>query len=60
MEDLVSIYRQCRGITSSFPQLNFYLALSVFKMAGIAQVGEGDKSSSAPVTSLFLLKTPYI
>ncbi|XP_008306576.1 acyl-CoA dehydrogenase family member 11 [Cynoglossus semilaevis] len=37
VEDLVSIYRQCRGITSSFPQLNFYLALSVFKMAGIAQ-----------------------
>ncbi|XP_029611954.1 acyl-CoA dehydrogenase family member 11 isoform X1 [Salmo trutta] len=31
-EDLISIYCRCRGIPSSLPQLNFYLALSVFKM----------------------------
>lgn len=36
--DLSSIYCRCRGIPSALPQLNFYLALSVFKMAGIAQV----------------------
>lgn len=36
-EDLISIYCRCRGIPASVPQLNFYLALSVFKMAGIAQ-----------------------
>ncbi|CAB1340693.1 unnamed protein product [Coregonus sp. 'balchen'] len=36
-EDLISIYCRCREIPSSLPQLNFYLALSVFKMAGIAQ-----------------------
>lgn len=36
-EELISIYCRCRGIPSSLPQLNFYLALSVFKMAGIAQ-----------------------
>lgn len=36
--DLTSIYCRCRGIPSSLPQLNFYLALSVFKTAGIAQV----------------------
>lgn len=36
--DLISIYCRCRGIPSSLPELNFYLALSVFKMAGIAQV----------------------
>ncbi|XP_042256179.1 acyl-CoA dehydrogenase family member 11 isoform X2 [Thunnus maccoyii] len=35
--DLISIYSRCRGIPSALPQLNFYLALSVFKMAGIAQ-----------------------
>uniref|UniRef100_A0A7N6C0K2 Acyl-CoA dehydrogenase family member 11 n=1 Tax=Anabas testudineus TaxID=64144 RepID=A0A7N6C0K2_ANATE len=35
--DLTSIYCRCRGIPSSLPELNFYLALSVFKMAGIAQ-----------------------
>ncbi|KAL3040384.1 hypothetical protein OYC64_011418 [Pagothenia borchgrevinki] len=35
--DLISIYCRCRGIPSSLPELNFYLALSVFKMAGIAQ-----------------------
>uniref|UniRef100_A0A8C8EKD8 Acyl-CoA dehydrogenase family member 11 n=1 Tax=Oncorhynchus tshawytscha TaxID=74940 RepID=A0A8C8EKD8_ONCTS len=37
-EDLISIYCRCREIPSSLHQLNFYLALSVFKMAGIAQV----------------------
>uniref|UniRef100_A0A7N6AM20 Acyl-CoA dehydrogenase family member 11 n=1 Tax=Anabas testudineus TaxID=64144 RepID=A0A7N6AM20_ANATE len=36
--DLTSIYCRCRGIPSSLPELNFYLALSVFKMAGIAQM----------------------
>ncbi|XP_064875613.1 acyl-CoA dehydrogenase family member 11 isoform X2 [Oncorhynchus nerka] len=36
-EDLISIYCHCRGIPFSLPQLNFYLALHVFKMAGIAQ-----------------------
>ncbi|CAK6984775.1 nephrocystin-3 isoform X2, partial [Scomber scombrus] len=35
--DLISIYSRCRGIPSALPNLNFYLALSVFKMAGIAQ-----------------------
>ncbi|KAK5615549.1 acyl-CoA dehydrogenase member 11 [Crenichthys baileyi] len=36
--DLISIYCRCRGIPSaSFPQLNFYLAVSLFKMASIAQ-----------------------
>lgn len=38
VEDLISIYCHCRGIPSALPDLNFYLALSVFKMAGIAQV----------------------
>ncbi|XP_036935503.1 acyl-CoA dehydrogenase family member 11 [Acanthopagrus latus] len=37
VDDLISIYCRCRGIPSALPQLNFYLALSVFKMAGIAQ-----------------------
>uniref|UniRef100_A0A6Q2YB79 Acyl-CoA dehydrogenase family member 11 n=1 Tax=Esox lucius TaxID=8010 RepID=A0A6Q2YB79_ESOLU len=37
-EDLITIYSRCRSIPSSLPQLNFYLALSIFKMAGIAQV----------------------
>ncbi|XP_061614947.1 nephrocystin-3 isoform X2 [Phyllopteryx taeniolatus] len=37
VDDLISVYRQCRGITSALPPLNFYLALSYFKMAGIAQ-----------------------
>uniref|UniRef100_A0A3B4Z0I1 Acyl-CoA dehydrogenase family member 11 n=1 Tax=Stegastes partitus TaxID=144197 RepID=A0A3B4Z0I1_9TELE len=35
--DLISIYCRCRGIPSVLPQWNFYLALSNFKMAGIAQ-----------------------
>ncbi|XP_056290799.1 LOW QUALITY PROTEIN: acyl-CoA dehydrogenase family member 11 [Pseudoliparis swirei] len=37
VEELISIYCRVRGIPSALPQLNFYLALSVFKMAGIAQ-----------------------
>ncbi|XP_073344125.1 nephrocystin-3 isoform X2 [Pagrus major] len=37
VDDLISIYCRCRGIPSALPQLNFYLALSVFKMAGITQ-----------------------
>ncbi|XP_029955970.1 acyl-CoA dehydrogenase family member 11 [Salarias fasciatus] len=37
VQDLLSIYCRCRGISSEFPPLNFYLALSFFKMAGIAQ-----------------------
>ncbi|XP_062335811.1 acyl-CoA dehydrogenase family member 11 [Osmerus eperlanus] len=36
-KDLISIYCRCRGIPASLPQLNFYLALSIFKVAGIAQ-----------------------
>ncbi|XP_072234273.1 acyl-CoA dehydrogenase family member 11 [Leuresthes tenuis] len=35
--DLISIYCRCRGIPFALPKLNFYLALSVFKMAAIAQ-----------------------
>lgn len=35
--DLISIYCRCRGIPSMLPQWNFYLGLSNFKMAGIAQ-----------------------
>uniref|UniRef100_A0A8D3E445 Acyl-CoA dehydrogenase family member 11 n=1 Tax=Scophthalmus maximus TaxID=52904 RepID=A0A8D3E445_SCOMX len=35
--DLIFIYCRCRGIPSALPQLNFYQALSFFKMAGIAQ-----------------------
>ncbi|KAK2859544.1 hypothetical protein Q5P01_004164 [Channa striata] len=37
ISDLTSIYCRCRGIPSALPELNFYVALSVFKMAGIAQ-----------------------
>ncbi|CAN9506339.1 unnamed protein product [Ophioblennius macclurei] len=37
VEDLLSIYCRCRGIPSEVPPLHFYLALSFFKMAGIAQ-----------------------
>ncbi|XP_034562004.1 acyl-CoA dehydrogenase family member 11 [Notolabrus celidotus] len=37
VDDLISIYCQCRGIPPALPELNFYLALSMFKMAGIAQ-----------------------
>ncbi|KAG8009508.1 Acyl-CoA dehydrogenase family member 11, partial [Nibea albiflora] len=37
VSDLISIYCRCRGIPSALPELNFYLALSIFKMAAIAQ-----------------------
>ncbi|XP_058409021.1 acyl-CoA dehydrogenase family member 11 [Diceros bicornis minor] len=37
MEELISIYCHCRGINSILPNWNFFLALSYFKMAGIAQ-----------------------
>ncbi|XP_061661466.1 nephrocystin-3 isoform X2 [Syngnathoides biaculeatus] len=37
VDDLISVYRRCRGLPSALPPLNFYLALSYFKMAGIAQ-----------------------
>ncbi|XP_020791372.1 acyl-CoA dehydrogenase family member 11 isoform X1 [Boleophthalmus pectinirostris] len=37
VEDLSSIYCNCRGIPSLIPDLNFYLVLSVFKLAAIAQ-----------------------
>ncbi|NWT31765.1 ACD11 dehydrogenase, partial [Cardinalis cardinalis] len=36
-EELVSIYCRCRRISTTLPNLNFFLALSYFKMAGIAQ-----------------------
>ncbi|KAA8580698.1 hypothetical protein FQN60_013656 [Etheostoma spectabile] len=37
VSDLISIYCRCRGIPSALPQLNFYLAMAIFKMGGIAQ-----------------------
>ncbi|XP_004716045.1 acyl-CoA dehydrogenase family member 11 isoform X1 [Echinops telfairi] len=37
MEELISIYCHHRGINSTLPNWNFFLALSYFKMAGIAQ-----------------------
>uniref|UniRef100_A0A8B9S621 Acyl-CoA dehydrogenase family member 11 n=1 Tax=Apteryx owenii TaxID=8824 RepID=A0A8B9S621_APTOW len=36
-EELISIYSHCRGISTTFSNLNFFLALSCFKMAGIFQ-----------------------
>ena len=36
-EELISIYCRCRGISTTIPNLNFFLALSYFKMAGISQ-----------------------
>uniref|UniRef100_A0A3B3TDC9 Acyl-CoA dehydrogenase family, member 11 n=1 Tax=Paramormyrops kingsleyae TaxID=1676925 RepID=A0A3B3TDC9_9TELE len=35
--DLAAVYSRCRGIPPSLPQWNFFLALAMFKMAGIAQ-----------------------
>ncbi|KAF6716785.1 Acyl-CoA dehydrogenase family member 11 [Oryzias melastigma] len=35
--DLISIYCSCRGTPTALPHLNFYLALSFFKMASISQ-----------------------
>ncbi|XP_037700704.1 acyl-CoA dehydrogenase family member 11 isoform X2 [Choloepus didactylus] len=37
VEELISIYCRCRGINSILPNWNFFLALSCFKVAGIAQ-----------------------
>ncbi|KAM4821384.1 acyl-CoA dehydrogenase family member 11 isoform 2-T2 [Thomomys bottae] len=37
MEELISVYCRCRGIHSNLPNWNFFLALSYFKLAGIAQ-----------------------
>ncbi|XP_061050651.1 acyl-CoA dehydrogenase family member 11 [Eubalaena glacialis] len=37
MEELISIYCRCKGINSNLPNWNFFLALSYFKIAGIAQ-----------------------
>ncbi|KFO32709.1 Acyl-CoA dehydrogenase family member 11 [Fukomys damarensis] len=37
MEELISIYCRCRGINPNLPNWNFFLALSYFKLAGIAQ-----------------------
>uniref|UniRef100_A0A7M4EHI5 Acyl-CoA dehydrogenase family member 11 n=1 Tax=Crocodylus porosus TaxID=8502 RepID=A0A7M4EHI5_CROPO len=36
-EELMSVYCRCRGISTTFPNLNFFLALSYFKIAAIAQ-----------------------
>uniref|UniRef100_A0A8B9HPS7 Acyl-CoA dehydrogenase family, member 11 n=1 Tax=Astyanax mexicanus TaxID=7994 RepID=A0A8B9HPS7_ASTMX len=36
-EDLISIYCRCRGLPSSLPHQNFFIALAMFKMACIAQ-----------------------
>ncbi|XP_051738696.1 acyl-CoA dehydrogenase family member 11 isoform X2 [Ctenopharyngodon idella] len=36
-DDLISIYCCCRGIPNSLPQLNFFIAMAIFKMAAIAQ-----------------------
>ncbi|NWW81480.1 ACD11 dehydrogenase, partial [Climacteris rufus] len=41
-EELVSVYCRCRGIPTALPNLNFFLALSYFKMAAIAQVMHSD------------------
>uniref|UniRef100_A0A672TNE8 Acyl-CoA dehydrogenase family member 11 n=1 Tax=Strigops habroptila TaxID=2489341 RepID=A0A672TNE8_STRHB len=36
-EELVSVYCRCRGISTDIANLNFFLALSYFKMAAISQ-----------------------
>ncbi|XP_074844381.1 acyl-CoA dehydrogenase family member 11 [Carettochelys insculpta] len=36
-EELISVYCHCRGISTVLPSLNFFLALSYFKIAGICQ-----------------------
>ncbi|XP_010082089.1 PREDICTED: acyl-CoA dehydrogenase family member 11, partial [Pterocles gutturalis] len=36
-EELVSIYCRCRGISTALSNFNFFVALSYFKMAAIAQ-----------------------
>ncbi|XP_029796139.1 acyl-CoA dehydrogenase family member 11 isoform X2 [Suricata suricatta] len=37
MEEIISIYCRYRGINSILPNWNFFIALTYFKMAGIAQ-----------------------
>ncbi|XP_036917169.1 acyl-CoA dehydrogenase family member 11 [Sturnira hondurensis] len=37
MEELISTYCRCRGVSHALPNWNFFLALTCFKMAGIAQ-----------------------
>ncbi|XP_043451328.1 LOW QUALITY PROTEIN: acyl-CoA dehydrogenase family member 11 [Prionailurus bengalensis] len=37
MEEMISIYCRCRGINSILPNWNFFIALTYFKMASIAQ-----------------------
>ncbi|KFV65687.1 Acyl-CoA dehydrogenase family member 11 [Dryobates pubescens] len=36
-EELVSVYCRCRGISTALPNINFFLALSYFKLAAISQ-----------------------
>lgn len=38
MEELISIYCRRREIDPNLPNWNFFMALSFFKLAGIAQV----------------------
>uniref|UniRef100_A0A671WE10 Acyl-CoA dehydrogenase family member 11 n=1 Tax=Sparus aurata TaxID=8175 RepID=A0A671WE10_SPAAU len=59
VDDLISNYCRCRGIPSALPQLNFYLALSVFKMAGIAQVCTHlyTRSTTGPTEEGLFLQT---
>ncbi|XP_038617411.1 acyl-CoA dehydrogenase family member 11 [Tachyglossus aculeatus] len=56
MEELISIYCRCRDISPTLPNWNFFLVLSYFKLAGIAQ-GVYDRSvlgnSSAENSYLF-------
>ncbi|XP_015263070.1 PREDICTED: acyl-CoA dehydrogenase family member 11 [Gekko japonicus] len=37
LEEMISVYTRCRGTTTSLPNLNFFLALSMFKIASICQ-----------------------
>ncbi|XP_074801660.1 acyl-CoA dehydrogenase family member 11 isoform X2 [Natator depressus] len=37
LEELISVYCRCRGISTDLSNLNFFLALSYFKIAGICQ-----------------------
>ncbi|XP_061443918.1 acyl-CoA dehydrogenase family member 11 [Rhineura floridana] len=36
-EELITVYSRCRGTNTVFPNLNFFLALSYFKVASICQ-----------------------
>ncbi|NXN06424.1 ACD11 dehydrogenase, partial [Indicator maculatus] len=36
-EELVSVYCRCRGVSTALPNINFFLALSYFKLAAISQ-----------------------